>query len=157
MPTIHLETFVAAPIEVCFDLAMSIDVHLAADAGRTGQRAVAGTTSGTINLGEEVTWEATHFGVRQRMTSRIIELQRPRIFADKMQRGPFKRWHHMHSFESKDSGTLIIDFVDYASPLGLLGTIVDALFLKNYMMRLLVRQNEFIKRLAESRISSAAN
>ena len=155
MATIHLETSIRAPVELCFDLARNIDVHTAA-ATDSGERAVAGVTSGMIGLGEEVTWEATHFGVRQRLTSRIVAFDRPRTFTDEMQRGAFKRWRHTHLFEPHGATTLMIDEVDYASPLGALGWVVDALYLRDYMTRLLLAHNDYIKRLAETTAHHAA-
>ncbi|HEX6625739.1 MAG TPA: SRPBCC family protein [Pyrinomonadaceae bacterium] len=148
MPLIRLETLIRAPAELCFDLSRDIDVHAASTDG-TGERAVAGVTSGLINLGETVTWEATHFFVRQRLTSKITAFDRPHMFVDEMQRGAFKRWHHTHLFEVRDDGTLMVDEVEYASPLGLLGQLVDALVLKKYMTRLLSERNAHIKKLAE--------
>jgi hypothetical protein len=66
MARIHLETFIAAPPEVCFDLCLDVGFHERAGHGR----AVAGRTSGRLQPGDTVTWEATHFLVRQRLTSR---------------------------------------------------------------------------------------
>ncbi|HVG31727.1 MAG TPA: SRPBCC family protein [Pyrinomonadaceae bacterium] len=149
MPTIHLETLIRAPIELCFDLARSVDVHMAST-NHTGERAVSGVTSGMMNLNDEVTWEAKHFYVRQRLTSRITAMERPRMFVDEMQRGAFKRWHHLHTFEPRNGGTLMLDEVDYESPLGILGLIADRLFLEKYMTRLLVVRNAHIKRVAET-------
>jgi hypothetical protein len=54
MPVIELATFIAAPVERVFDLARSIDLH-AHSVSSTGERALAGVTSGLINLNEEVT------------------------------------------------------------------------------------------------------
>jgi ligand-binding SRPBCC domain-containing protein len=148
MPTIHLETFIRAPAELCFDLSRSVDVHMAST-NYTGERAIAGVTSGMMNLNDEVTWEATHFWTRQRLTSRITAMERPRMFVDEMQRGAFKRWHHTHTFEARGDGTLMSDDADYTSPLGLLGRIADHLFLKRYMTRLLTIRNAHIKKVAE--------
>ena len=125
-------------------------MHIESTAG-SHERAVAGVTSGMMNLGDTVTWEAVHFGVRQRFTSKITAFDRPRLFVDEMQRGAFKRWSHTHLFEPRDGGTLMIDDVDYASPLGVLGRAADALFLKRYMTRLLAARNGYIKKLAEAR------
>ena len=55
MPVIILTLPIAAPIDVVFDLARSIDLHVQSTA-QTNERAVAGRTSGLIGLGEEVTW-----------------------------------------------------------------------------------------------------
>jgi ligand-binding SRPBCC domain-containing protein len=149
MPTIHLETFIRASPELCFDLSRSVDVHMAST-GHTNEQAVAGTTSGMMNLHDEVTWEARHFGVRQRLTSRITAMERPRLFVDEMQRGAFKSWHHTHLFEPLEDGTLMIDTAVYSSPLGLLGHIAERLFLQRYMTRLLQVRNAHIKKAAES-------
>src|ERR1700741_1101472 len=86
MPTITVETLVHASLERCFDAARDLDLHVSSMA-QTAERAVAVRTSGLIELGEHVTWEARHFGVRQRFTSRITAFDRPRYFQDSMIRG----------------------------------------------------------------------
>lgn len=149
MPIIELETRINAPIEVVFDLSRSIDLHVKSTA-HTNERAIAGRTSGLIGPGEEVTWEATHFRVRQRLTSRITQFDRPRYFRDSMVEGAFRSFDHDHIFESVDSGTLMKDVFDYSSPFGLLGRLADAMFLKRYMTRLLRIRNALIKSVAES-------
>jgi ligand-binding SRPBCC domain-containing protein len=152
VPEIHLETYVAAPVELCFDLNLNVQVHEAAGHGR----AVAGVTQGQLQLGDTVTWEAVHFGVRQQLTSKIVACARPDMFVDEMQRGAFARWRHTHRFVKTDGGTTrIIDEVDYASPFGWLGKIADALFLKNYMTRFLLRHNEYFKELAETKAAQS--
>jgi ligand-binding SRPBCC domain-containing protein len=64
---------------------IGLHVHSMAD---SQERAIAGVTSGCIGLGQEVTWEARHFGIRQRLTSRITQFDRPRHFRDTMVRVP---------------------------------------------------------------------
>lgn len=150
MPVIHLETLIKAPIELCFDLALNVDIHMASTSGMHG-RAVAGVTSGGMKLGDEVTWEATHFGMRQRLTTKITAYDRPRMFIDEMQRGAFKSWKHQHLFASTPDGTLMTDHVVYSSPLGLLGQLADALFLEDYMRRFLSSHNEDFKKTVEAR------
>ena len=152
MPIIHLETLIRAPVELCFDLARSVDVHMASTKPSRA-RAVAGVTSGMMKLGDTVTWEAVHFGVRQRLTSKITVYERPRVFTDEMQRGAFKKWHHTHLFEARGAATLMVDHVRYMSPLGILGRIADQLFLEDYMIRLLAARNKYIKGLAEDQTS----
>jgi ligand-binding SRPBCC domain-containing protein len=155
MPLISLQTLIRAPAAVCFDLARNIDLHAHAPSPLK-HRAVAGVTSGLINLGEEVTWEGSFLGVPQSMTSKIVALDAPREFTDEMQRGPFKHWRHTHRFEPTEEGTLVSDRVDFASPLGPLGSIFDALILKSFMTRVLVAQNRYVKEVAERRAGSRA-
>lgn len=149
MPVIKLETLINAPIERVFDLSRSVDLH-ADSMAHTNEKAVSGVTKGLINLGETVTWEATHFGIRQRLTSKITICERPHKFGDTMVSGAFKRFDHEHFYEEIDGKTLMKDVFDYDSPLGFLGNIADFLFLENYMRDLLIKRNELIKRVAES-------
>jgi hypothetical protein len=60
MPTINLTTEINAPIEICFDLSRSIDLHKHS-MEHTGEEAIAGRTSGLIEDGEFVTWQAKTF------------------------------------------------------------------------------------------------
>jgi len=153
MPLIQLDTLIQAPAAVCFDAARDIDLHVLAPSPLK-HRAVAGVTSGLINLGEEVTWEGSFFGIRQSMTSKIVALDAPRAFTDEMRRGPFKRWRHTHRFEPTADGTLMRDRVDFASPLGPLGSAFDAVFLKGFITKFLVAHNNYIKEVAERRAAS---
>ena len=149
MPLIRLETRVDAPPAVVFDLARSVEAHVASTEG-SDERAVAGRTSGLLELGEQVTWEARHLGVRQRLSARITELDRPARFVDEMVSGAFARFRHVHEFRPLErGGTLMIDEFDYTSPLGPLGRLADVLFLERYMRRFLERRAAHLKAAAE--------
>jgi ligand-binding SRPBCC domain-containing protein len=149
MPTIELATAIAAPIERVFDLARSIDLHTNSTSS-TGERAVAGVTSGLIGPGQEVTWRARHFGVWQSLTVRVTAFERPTHFADAMLRGTFRRMEHHHHFEPSSGGTTMRDVFTYESPLGILGRIADFVFLERYMRSFLIERNRVIKATAES-------
>lgn len=150
MPVITVETLVRAPIERCFDLSRDIDVHMQSTK-QTHEIAVAGITTGLIGLGQEVTWQATHFCVRQRLTTRITAYSRPTYFRDSQVFGAFKRFDHDHHFEAlPNRTTLMRDIFDYDSPLGWLGVLADRLFLEKYMRSLLERRNALIKQVAEA-------
>jgi ligand-binding SRPBCC domain-containing protein len=149
MPKIVLVTLIHAPPERCFDLSRSVDLHVTSTR-QTGERAVGAVTSGLLGLGEEVTWSARHFGIRQTLTSRVTTFDRPRHFRDSMVRGAFRRFDHDHFFEARDEGTQMRDVFDYESPLGPLGRVADVLVLERYLRRFLERRNVEIKRVAES-------
>lgn len=148
MPVIHIETFINADIEIVFDLARSVDLHQLSTAD-TKEEAIAGRTTGLMELGEEVTWRARHFGIYQKLSSRMIALEMPSHFTDEMVRGIFKRFTHFHIFEKIDDTTQMIDIFDYTSPLGLLGRLADKIFLERYMTRFLKKRNKVIKTYAE--------
>ena len=149
MPIIELETTIAAPIAVCFDLARNIDFHQVS-AGKTRERAVGGVTSGLISLGETVTFEATHFGVRQRLTSIISAYDRPNYFRDEMVKGAFSFIRHDHRFKEKEGLTVMRDRFEFGSPLGILGRLANWLVLTNYLKRFISERNMALKREAES-------
>lgn len=150
MASFRIVTVIAAPLEVCFDLARDIDFHTRS-LGHTGERAVAGRTSGLIELGESVTWEARHLGVRQRLTVVITAFDRPRYFRDEMTAGAFAAFAHDHRFEGRAGVTVMTDEVTFRSPLGPLGWLVDRLYLAGYLRRLLEGRGEAIKQQAEQR------
>src|ERR1700709_1486230 len=97
MVCIEEVTGIEAPIERCFDLARSVEVHLAGNV-HWGEQAVAsgGVTSGLIGLSEKVTWRAKHFGVWQTLTSEITKLESPFYFQDVMLKGAFRWMEHDH-------------------------------------------------------------
>ena len=150
MPTVVLETEINAPIEVCFDLARDIDIHCRTT-GSTQERAIAGVTSGLIGMGQSVTFEAVHFGVRQRLTSKIVEFERPHRFVDEMMQGAFKKLRHVHEFLPAATGTLMRDTLEWTAPLGWLGVIADKLFLEKHMRNFLHELNLNLKQMAESK------
>lgn len=148
MPKLTLVTQIAAPTERCFDLARSIDLHIASTAA-TGERAIAGVTHGLIGLGDDVTWRARHLGIWQTLTTRITAFERPAYFRDSMVHGAFRRFDHDHYFERHADATRMTDVFDYDSPFGLLGRLADAMFLEQYMRRFLAERNDVIKQAAE--------
>jgi ligand-binding SRPBCC domain-containing protein len=150
MPVIELSTVISAPRERVFDLARSIDAHQDLTEG-TSERAIAGVTTGLIGLNDEVTWEARHLGLRQRLTVRVTEFNRPEHFQDIMVAGAFKSMKHDHEFLEHPTGTQMNDRFEFQSPIGILGKIVDQLFLRAYMERFLVHRNVILRKLAESK------
>ncbi len=148
MAKFRIETVIAAPVDVCFDLARDIDFHIRSLCD-TGERAVAGRTSGLIGLGESVTWEARHLGVRQQFTAKVTAFDCPTYFRDVMTRGAFRSFAHDHRFEAHGGGTVMVDEVEFRSPFGPLGWVVDAVFMTGYLRRLLEGRCQAIKREAE--------
>ncbi|MDQ2948955.1 MAG: SRPBCC family protein, partial [Acidobacteriota bacterium] len=131
MPIIEVFTLIAAPVELCFDLASDIDIHIASTEG-TNEKAIAGIQGGLISLGEQVTWEARHFGIRQKLTSRVTIFDRPHHFRDSQVSGPFHHFDHDHFFRFESGVTVMQDLFNYQSPFGLFGRVADSWFLQSY-------------------------
>ncbi|HRE79717.1 MAG TPA: SRPBCC family protein [Opitutaceae bacterium] len=149
MAVIELETVINAPKERVFDLARSIDAHQDSTQA-TGERAVGGVTAGLLGPDQEVTWEARHLGVRQRLRVKMTQFDRPHHFRDVMLEGAFSRMQHDHHFEERDGQTVMRDRFEFRSPLGVLGRIVDRVFLAGYMRRFILKRNAVLKVTAES-------
>ena len=134
---------------MCFDLARSVDAHIVS-AGSSGERAVAGVTTGLLGLGDQVTWRGRHFGVVQELTSRITAFDRPRFFRDEMVRGAFRSLVHDHYFDSVGAGTRMRDVFEFSAPMGALGRLAERAVLSSYLRRFLEERAQVLKRLAES-------
>ncbi|MEV6367107.1 SRPBCC family protein [Micromonospora musae] len=147
MPLIDLTTVVRAPVEQVFDLSLDVNAHTAS-MSPAGEEAVAGILSGRMSRGDAVTWVARHFGIRWRMTSRITAYDRPHRFVDEQVAGPFRRWHHEHTFESEAANgtTIMRDVIDFAAPLGVLGWLVSKVLLHRYLRRLIKDRNAYLVR-----------
>ena len=148
MQTVTVETWIGASVERCFDAARDMDVHVRSMA-HTSESAVAGRTTGLIEMGEEVTWRGRHFGVVQHFTSKITAFDAPRYFQDSMQRGAFASFVHDHYFVARDGGTVMTDVLQFSAPLGFLGRIAEIVVLRRYLVRLLERRAVTVKEAAE--------
>ncbi len=141
-----------APIERCFDLSRNIDLH-AQSMQHSGEKAIAGKTDGLISLDESVTWRAKHFGLNFTMTNKITAMEHPHFFIDEMTKGPFKKLSHQHLFKTIGTQTEMSDIFQFEAPYGILGRLVEQLFLTSYMEKLLMHRNEVVKREAQRRIA----
>jgi ligand-binding SRPBCC domain-containing protein len=151
---VRLEEFtvIRAPVERCFDLARSVEVHLAGNI-HSGESAVAlvGVISGLIGAGERVTWRARHFGVWHTLTSEITVMDRPAYFHDAMLQGIFRSMHHDHYFRAlSPHETEMRDVFCFAAPLGILGRLAELVVLRRYMRALLRERNAVLREIAES-------
>jgi hypothetical protein len=166
MPVITCDTRIEAPIDLCFDLARDVGVHCET-AADTRERAVPpGKTTGLLELQDLVTFEATHFAIRWRLTARIVEMTPPHRFVDRMERGPFAFLEHTHEFSRIGAATLggaalggatlggttlMRDVMTWRSRFGPAGACVDALILRRHLQRFLTTRGLRLKHLAETR------
>ena len=149
MPNIHLTTFIAAPADRVFDLSRSIDLHKRS-MNQYGEVPVAGTTTGLIEQGQEVTWKARHLYKWRFLKVRITEMKRPYEFVDELVTGDFKSMKHQHIFKPCDNGTIMIDLFQFETPYGIAGEWLNKLYLTSYMKNLLEERNKIIKQTAET-------
>jgi len=152
MVTLEETIEIDAPIERCFDLARSIEVHVLGNV-HFGENALAvgDLTSGLIEMGQTVVWRAKHFWIWQTLTSRMTAFDRPVFFEDTMLRGAFKSMRHEHFFRSLPEGrTEMKDVLYFSAPVAILGRIAEVFVLRRHMHNLLDERNMVLKQVAES-------
>ncbi len=118
--TLHREQWIARPLAEVFSFfcdARNLDhitppwLHFRT-LRQTGHEMGAGTL---------IRYRLVWHGMPVDWTSRIEEWRPPFRFVDLQMKGPYRLWHHTHSFETLDGGTLMSDRVRYAVPFGVLG------------------------------------
>lgn len=149
LPIINLTTSISAPIELCFNLARSVEVHLESTS-HTQEKVIRGRSSGLCQPGDIITWRARHFGIVQHLTVEITQMIPFTFFQDKMVKGAFKEFTHDHLFNYENGKTIMEDIFNYSAPLPILGKFAEQTFLNKYMLTLLIKRNSVIKKLAES-------
>jgi len=149
MPTIHLTTFIAAPVNVVFDLSRHIGLHQES-MSKFKEEVVAGTRFGLIEKDETVTWRARHLFKSRLLRSKITAMKKPDSFTDEQIQGDFEMMKHEHFYKPCENGTIVIDLFHFESPYGMLGRWFNSLYLTNYLKRLLEQRNKTIKAFAES-------
>lgn len=149
MTKIHIQTKIKAPIEIVFNINRNIDIHKQS-AGKTNEKAIAGRTSGLIELNETVTWRGKHFGFYIQHKSKITVMNFPDYFVDEMEEGHFKSFRHEHSFKEEDGFTIMTDNLQYETPFGIFGQLFDYLFLKKHLHNFIIKRNQLLKKLAEN-------
>ncbi len=145
---IELHTKIKAPIERCFLLSLSVDIHVLSTK-ETNERAISGVTKGVMKLNDSVTWRAKHLGIYQNHTAKITAYEFPTYFISEMIKGEFKKMHHQHLFEWKETATIMTDIFVFEAPFGIVGQFFSKIFLKKYMKRFLIKRNNTIKNVAE--------
>lgn len=142
-------TDIRADIDLVFDLACDVEVHVESMAD-SHEAVIDGVTIGRLEAGDEVTWRAKHMGIWWQMTSEVTEFDRPHRFVDEQQSGPFASFHHVHVFDETADGVVMHDHVTFAAPFGPLGWIVERLGLGRYLRTLIARRAQVLKQIAET-------
>lgn len=151
MPLIRVQTEINADLETCFNLARDVSFYQES-LKKSSEIPIGGKISGLVEKGDYVTWETNHLIFTQHLTLKVTEFEHPVLFVDEMVRGTFKAYKHEHIFLKKGNATIMLDKFYFKSPYGILGSVVDNLFLKKYMGKLLVERNEILKIKAEKEV-----
>ena len=106
-------------------------------------------TSKRIEMGEGtlIDYALRIHGVPALWRTEIALWDPPRQFVDRQLRGPYKLWHHSHTFIEEMGGTRMIDKVRYEIPFGPVGDLVHTLFVRRDVQNIFHYRNAAIASL----------
>jgi ligand-binding SRPBCC domain-containing protein len=77
--------------------------------------------------------------MHERWTALITEFSANEYFCDVQKQGPFRSWHHRHSFEAKAihgrDGTIVLDLVEYEVGFGVMGRMLETLLFQRMLRK----------------------
>jgi len=87
--------------------------------------------------GQIIQYEVTPLlGIKMNWVTEITHVVQNEYFVDEQRFGPYALWHHKHSLTPIEGGVLMHDVVHYKLPLGFLGRIAHALFVKKQIQNI---------------------
>lgn len=87
-------------------------------------------------LGIPITW-----------VTEITQISEKKYFIDEQRAGPYKLWHHEHHFREIESGIEMTDILYYKLPFGLIGKIINKLFVKRKVNSIFDYREKVLKNL----------
>lgn len=90
------------------------------------------------------------FGIPLKWKTLISSVIPNKSFVDIQIKGPYKMWHHLHTFEKVDDGVLMKDFVTYELPFGFIGKLVHEVLVKRKIEELFKYRSQLIQKQLEN-------
>jgi ligand-binding SRPBCC domain-containing protein len=75
-------------------------------------------------------------GIKLNWMTEITHVKEYEYFVDEQRIGPYKMWHHQHKIEQIEGGVLMTDIVTYSPPFSFLGSIINALIIKQQLKQI---------------------
>lgn len=92
---------------------------------------------GEVYAGQVMTYKVKPlFGISLSWMTEITHVKQPNYFVDEQRKGPYKLWHHQHHFKAIEGGTEMIDIVHYRLPLGVIGSLGNALIVRKELEKI---------------------
>jgi ligand-binding SRPBCC domain-containing protein len=85
-------------------------------------------------------------GIAMTWVTEITHVSDKRYFVDEQRIGPYAIWHHQHIIEPYENGVMMTDIVTYRPPLGFLGSMVNALFIKRQLEGIFAYREKALKK-----------
>ena len=86
-------------------------------------------------------------GVKSLWLTEIAHVRENQCFVDEQRVGPYRFWYHEHNFKENISGVKMTDHVTYAPPYGVLGDLVNAMWIHHKLDRIFDFRSQKINEL----------
>lgn len=90
-------------------------------------------------------------GIPVKWMTEISHVKEGECFIDEQRFGPYKLWHHRHSFKKIATGVEMRDEVNYVLPFGILGTIAHKLFVRKRVEEIFKHRTKVVEKLFPSK------
>lgn len=108
---------------------------------------IEGTSTPDVREGTLIDYTLKVHGVPLKWKTQIEEWHPPQRFVDNQLKGPYKLWHHTHSFEAFGGGTLMKDRVRYILPVGYVGWLGGMALVRGDVEKIFSFRREVVDRL----------
>ena len=86
-------------------------------------------------------------GVKMNWVTEITHIKDKKYFVDEQRKGPYKMWHHEHILIKTDNGIIMKDIISYIPPFGILGKILNILFIKRQVKGIFKYRTEVLNKI----------
>jgi ligand-binding SRPBCC domain-containing protein len=132
MPILHREQTVPLPLDRVFEF-FSDPHNLLRITPPQLNLVVTNREPVEMRSGAEITYTIRWLRIPMRWRTLISAYDPPHSFVDEQIRGPYRRWHHTHTFHAEGGSTRIVDRVAYELPFGPLGTLAHTLLVRRQL------------------------
>jgi hypothetical protein len=147
MEIVRLTTWIKAPVDRCFRLATSVDVHqIMASLSLDGARKP--SLFRQFSPGDHLTWTG-HLALLPRYTTRILQVRPYACYREVLEAGCFLHFEHDHHFTPLNEGTRMRDEIRFVIPPGILGPMTTPL-VRRYLIWRISTRNSLLRKIAQS-------
>jgi len=126
---INMKQYINKPLDVVFEF-FSKPENLEMITPKSLSFNILTPTPIKMEKGSLIDYTIRLFGIPIHWRTLISDYEPPFRFVDQQIKGPYTFWHHTHTFKLVEGGVEIIDEVKYSLPLGWLGTLAHAIWVR---------------------------
>ena len=145
---INMKQYINKPLEVVFEF-FSKPENLEMITPKSLSFNILTPTPIKMEKGSLIDYTIRLFGIPIHWRTLISDYEPPFRFVDQQIKGPYTFWHHTHTFKLVEGGVEIIDQVKYSLPLGWLGTLAHAIWVRKDLEKIFEHRKNVIQNYFE--------